>query len=77
MNGSKVGQVVQDVTIPSAPATLTFYLRIQPGTSAPIDSFKVYLDNNVELRSISANTAGFNSFALVTVDVSAHTGHTR
>ena len=72
---NKVGQISQDVTIPSAPATLTVYMRYRPGSAASaLDRFRVFLDNNQELKVVDPTGGGYGSYTLVTVDLSPYAG---
>jgi Ca2+-binding RTX toxin-like protein len=69
--GSEIGQISQQVTL-SAPATLTFYLRIVPGTVA-IREFLVWIDNSV-VRTVDTTNPAFAGYSPVAVDLSPYPG---
>jgi hypothetical protein len=74
---SVYSSVSQTVTVPAAPATLRFVLRIVPGSPQFNDSyFTVRLDNETVFFADSFET-GYTNYTAVLVDVSAFAGQTR
>lgn len=65
--------VSQAVTIPPGTATLTFYLWLGAASGNTVDAFRVFMDD-AELFEVLENATGYDSYKLVTIDVSAYAG---
>ncbi|MGH2710832.1 MAG: hypothetical protein ACRDH9_06485, partial [Actinomycetota bacterium] len=65
--------VSQVVNIPAGGATLTFHLWLGVGSGNPLDVFRVRL-GNIELMSAFQDSTEYDSYKLVTLDVTPYTG---
>ena len=65
--------VAQDVLIPSAPATLTFWLWLGRSNGGALDAFRVFIDNT-ELFELLENGTGYGKYTQVTIDMSPYAG---
>lgn len=71
-SGGVVSSLEQTVSIPTAPATLTFRLRII-NTAGPTGEFKVEV-GGTQVFAATDTTAGFAGYAPVTIDLSSLAG---
>ena len=65
--------VSQEVTIPSGPATLSFWLWLGAKSGNGFDTFKAFIDDT-ELLEVPESSTEYDAYKLVTIDVSAHAG---
>ena len=65
--------VSQALTIPPGKATLTFYLWIGDSSGNGLDALRVFMDNT-ELFEVLEDSTEYESYKLVTVDVSKFAG---
>ena len=68
-----IQSVTQEVTIPAGPATLTFYLWLGASSGNGLDTFRVFLGSE-ELFAIGEDATGYDSYKLVTLDVTKQAG---
>ena len=74
MSGGVVSSLEQTVAIPTAPATLSFRLRIIDA-AGPTGEFKVEV-GGTQVFAAADTTPGFGAYAPVTIDVSSFAGTT-
>ena len=74
MSGGVVSSLEQTVSIPTAPATLSFRLRII-NAAGPTGEFKVEV-GGTQVFAATDTTPGFAAYAPVTIDVSSFAGTT-
>ena len=65
--------VSQEIVIPSAPATLTFWLWLGRSNGGALDAFRVFIDDT-ELFELLENGTGYGSYTQVTVDMAPYAG---
>jgi hypothetical protein len=77
-NATNTFSVQQTVQIPAPPATLRFYLLIRPGPDAPPSPGDLFVQvDGTPVFQASYTTAGYGTYAPVSVDVGGFAGGSR